>query len=90
MGLAYLETGRLGGAIAALHAALDSSPTIPNLLYYFGRATDLAAKRSFDQACETQPRPGAPQHRPRITGTNRASRPQDVVSLQTRSQSTPR
>src|ERR1700728_4113708 len=34
MGLAYLETGRLDGAITALRAALEKQPDDPNLLYY--------------------------------------------------------
>jgi tetratricopeptide (TPR) repeat protein len=52
LGLAYLETGRLGSAIAALQAALAQRPNDPDLLYYFGRATSLASKRAFDQIVE--------------------------------------
>jgi tetratricopeptide (TPR) repeat protein len=78
LGLAYLETGRLGGAIAALHAALDKQPNDPNLLYYFGRATALAAKRSSDQLAKLNPdvahRSGAADNLGRPS--------EDVVSLQ--------
>ena len=52
LGLAYLETGKLGNAIAALQAALNQRPNDPDLLYYFGRATELASKRAFDQIVE--------------------------------------
>jgi tetratricopeptide (TPR) repeat protein len=55
LGLAYLETGRLGPAITALQAALDKQPNDPNLLYYFGRGTALASKRSFDQLAIVNP-----------------------------------
>ncbi len=55
LGLAYLETGRLDGAITALHAALNQQPDDPNLLYYLGRALDLAAKRTLDQLRKSSP-----------------------------------
>lgn len=55
LGLAYLETGRLDGAITALHAALDKQPDDLNLLYYLGRALALASKRTFDQAAKINP-----------------------------------
>jgi tetratricopeptide (TPR) repeat protein len=79
MGLAYLETGRLGGAIAALDAALDKQPNDPNLLYYFGRATALAAKRSSEQLAAANPGP-APKSS--SAADNKSGRPQDLVSLQ--------
>jgi tetratricopeptide (TPR) repeat protein len=50
LGLAYLETGRLGSAILALHAALERQPGDSDLLYYFGRATALAAQRTAAEA----------------------------------------
>jgi len=83
LGLAYLDTGRLGGAIAALHAALEKQPNDPNLLYYFGRATDLASKRSFDQLSKLNP----DMARRSTAAPDNRSRPpqdpsQDVVSLQ--------
>jgi superkiller protein 3 len=83
MGLAYLETGRLGGAIAALHAALDKQPNDPNLLYYFGRATDLASKQSFDQLAKLNPdmarrSTAAPDHR----NQPQQDPSQGIVSLQ--------
>ena len=79
LGLAYLETGRLGGAIAALQAALDKQPNDPNLLYYFGRATDLASKRSFDQLAKLNP----DLARKSSAALDNGSRPpQDIASLQ--------
>ena len=55
LGLAYLETGRLGGAIVALKAALEKQPNDPDLLYYFGRATTMAGKGTFDQLTSMNP-----------------------------------
>jgi tetratricopeptide (TPR) repeat protein len=78
LGRAYLETGRLGSAIMALEAALDRQPKDPDVLYYFGHATDLAAKRTAGQLAKldpaTAPKSGA--------AADSASRPQDVASLQ--------
>ena len=82
LGLAYLETGRLGGAIAALHAALDKQPNDPNLLYYFGRATALASKRSSNQLAKLNSDAAAP---PRTT---RAGRLKTSLACKTRSQRT--
>ena len=48
LGVAYLEAGRLGDAIGMLGASLNQHPNDPDLLYYFGRATGLASKSSFD------------------------------------------
>lgn len=79
LGLAYLETGRLGGAIAALHAALERQPNDPNLLYYFGRATALASRRSSDELAK------ATTDLTRQSGAaadNESRPPQDIVSLQ--------
>lgn len=79
LGLAYLETRRLGSAIMALRAALDAQPNAPDLLYYFGHATALASKRTFDQLAKTKP-DGA-----RNSGTSADDKslpPQDVVELQ--------
>ena len=79
LGLAYLETGRLGGAIAALGTALDRQPNDPNLLYYFGRATALASKQSFDQLAQVDPGLA----RQSGAGADKQNRPpQDIVSLQ--------
>lgn len=79
LGLAYLETGRLPAAVTALRAALDRQPNDPNLLYYFGRATALASKRTFNQATKLNPDlartiNSAAHSEPRS--------PQDVVTLQ--------
>ena len=78
LGLAYLETGRLGSAIMALQAALERQPNDPDLLYYFGRATALAAKRTFSQLAAMKPdltqKPDLPQKNVPA---------QDVVTLQT-------
>jgi tetratricopeptide (TPR) repeat protein len=79
LGLAYLETGRLGGAITMLHKALDKQPDDPNLLYYFGRATALAAKRSSDQLAGSNPAVARNNGAAADTG---ARPPQDVVGLQ--------
>ena len=49
LGAAYLETGRLGSAIMALQEALARQPNDADMLYYFGRATNLAAMRSLDR-----------------------------------------
>jgi tetratricopeptide (TPR) repeat protein len=79
LGLAYLETGRLGAAIAMLHAALDRQPNDPNLLYYFGRATAFASKRSFDELVKVNPDLA---HKTSTPADNESRPPQDVVSLQ--------
>ncbi len=55
LGLADLETGRLGSAIMALQAALDRQPDDSDLLYDFGRATALAAKQTFEQLAKINP-----------------------------------
>jgi tetratricopeptide (TPR) repeat protein len=78
LGLAYLETGRFGGAIVTLHAALDRQPNDLNLLYYFGRATASASKRSVDELAKLNP----DLARKSSAGADNESRPtQDVVSL---------
>lgn len=79
LGLAYLETGRLPAAVTALRAALDRQPNDPNLLYYFGRATALASKRTLDQLTKLNPDlarriDSAPDHE--------SQSPQSVVTLQ--------
>jgi tetratricopeptide (TPR) repeat protein len=48
MGLAYLETGKLNDAIAALQVSLDQHPNDPDVLYYYGQATALASKKAFE------------------------------------------
>jgi tetratricopeptide (TPR) repeat protein len=79
LGLAYLETGRLGSAITALQAALDRQPNDPDLLYYFGRATALASKRTFDQLAEVNP----DLARKSVAAADSENLPpQDVVNLQ--------
>jgi O-antigen biosynthesis protein len=79
LGLAYLETGRLGGAIAALREALNRQPHDLNALYYFGRATALAAKRSSDQLLHVNS--GLPR---KSSGDGQEEGPplQDLVTLQ--------
>lgn len=47
LGLAYLQTGNLGSAIGALQTALGRQPNDPDILYYFGEATALAARQAF-------------------------------------------
>jgi tetratricopeptide (TPR) repeat protein len=79
LGLAYLETGRLTDALTALQAALDKRPNDPDLLYYFGRATALASKRSFDQLVKINP----DLARKSSAAADNESRPTgNVVSLQ--------
>ena len=79
LGLAYLETGRLGGAIATLHAALGRKPDDPNLLYYFGRAAAFASKRSFDDLAKVNPDLA---HKTSAPADNESRPPQDLVDLQ--------
>ncbi len=78
LGVAYLETGKLGSAIVALQAALEKQPDDPDMLYYFGRATALASKRCLDQLTKINPelarKSGAPD--------SESHSPQDVVELQ--------
>jgi tetratricopeptide (TPR) repeat protein len=85
LGLAYLETGRLGSAIMALQAALERQPGDPDLLYYFGRATGLAARRTFDQLARDQPEKTSPDAAPRQeTATDAGHDPvKEVIRLQT-------
>ena len=79
LGLAYLETGRLPAAVTALRAALDKQPNDPNLLYYFGRATALASKRTLNQVARLNP----DLARTFTSGVhNEHGTPQDVVTLQ--------
>ena len=47
LGLAYLETGRVVNAVAALQTALKSQPDNPDVLYYFGRAASLASRQAL-------------------------------------------
>jgi len=82
LGLAYLETGRLGAAIAALHAALDKQPNDLNLLYYFGRATGLAAKRSLDELAKVNPGLAHKSGNADNGSQPREGLARDVVSLQ--------
>ena len=79
LGLAYLETGRLGSAIMALQAALNNQPNDPDLLYYFGRATGSAAKRTLDQLAKVNPDMA---RKSSDAAANESRPPQDVVELQ--------
>ena len=79
LGLAYLETGRLGSAVMALKAALDQRPDDPDLLYYFGTAAAAASRQSARRLSVIKPgwarESGAP--------ANGAKRPDpDIVELQ--------
>jgi len=76
IGLAYLETGRLGAAITELEAALKKHPNDTNLLYYFGRAAALASKQSLDQLAAIDPELA----RKSVAAPENASQP-DLVSL---------
>ena len=79
LGLAYLETGRLGSAIMALRSALERQPDDPDLLYYFGRATGLAAKRTLDQLAGMSP---DSTHKKETTANGGRDSIQDVIRLQ--------
>jgi tetratricopeptide (TPR) repeat protein len=79
LGLAYLQTGRLPGAVTALKAALDRQPNDTNLLYYFGRATALASKRTFDQLTKLNPDLA---HRVDAPADHESQSAQSVVTLQ--------
>jgi tetratricopeptide (TPR) repeat protein len=79
LGVAYLETGRLGSAITALQAALDRQPNDPDLLYYFGRATAFASKRTSDQLTKINPDLA---HKSSVTADQESLPQQDVVNLQ--------
>lgn len=78
LGVAYLETERFGSAIMALQAALDRQPGDPDMLYYFGRATALASKRSLDQLTKINPELA----RDGISPDAERRLPKDVVELQ--------
>ena len=82
LGLAYLETGRLGSAIMALHAALGRQPNDADLLYYYGRATGLAADKTKKQLSTQHP-----QWAPEKATEEKPSR--DVVTLQSELAKTP-
>jgi cytochrome c-type biogenesis protein CcmH/NrfG len=76
LGLAYLETGRLGSAIMALRASLERQPDDPDLLYYYGRATALAAEKTRKQLSKINPQ--------LVSGKDAEGRPlRDVAALQT-------
>jgi len=79
LGLAYLDTGRLGAAITALRVAVDRHPNDPDLLYYFGRATALASKRSADDLAKVNP---GLARRSSGGAAAESQAPRDVVSLQ--------
>jgi tetratricopeptide (TPR) repeat protein len=55
LGMAYLETGKVGDALSALQNAIQQKPNDPDLLYYFGKAAALASVRAFDQVIATAP-----------------------------------
>ncbi len=76
LGLAYLETGRLGAAILAFQAALGRNPGDPDLLYYYGRATAIAGDKTFRQLIAIDPQ--------LANGTPGEGRPlRDVATLET-------
>jgi tetratricopeptide (TPR) repeat protein len=79
LGLAYLQTGRLGSAIVALQAALNAQPKDPDLLYYFGRATDLASERTSEQLAKANPDLASKNGG---AAGDSESRAQDVVALE--------
>lgn len=76
LGLAYFETGRLGSAIMALHAALERQPNDPDLLYYYAHATGLAADKTLRQLASVSPELAGRKDTP-------GSSTKDVATLQT-------
>jgi tetratricopeptide (TPR) repeat protein len=48
LGIAQMESGKLGEAIATLQLALQKHPNDQDLLYYLGRASGLLSKQSID------------------------------------------
>jgi tetratricopeptide (TPR) repeat protein len=80
MGLAYLETGRLDGAITILRGALEKQPDDPNLLYYYGRALALASKRTLDQVAGINPE--LARQRSGVPDNAKQNQTEDVVDLQ--------
>ena len=79
LGLAYLETGRLGSAIVALQAALERQPKDPDLLYYFGRATAEASRATADQLAKIA---GSSVSGNAAAANGAGGATEDVVSLQ--------
>jgi tetratricopeptide (TPR) repeat protein len=76
LGLAYLETGRLGSAIMALQVSLQRQPNDPDLLYYFGQAAAQAGRRTANQLAKMDPN--------LASAKEREQRPlRDVATLQT-------
>ena len=55
LGIAELEAGQLGDALANLQNALAARPNDPDLLYYFGRASGLFSKQSIDTLLANYP-----------------------------------
>jgi tetratricopeptide (TPR) repeat protein len=55
LGIAQLENGRLGEAIATLQLALQKHPNDQDLLYYLGRASGLLSKQSIDSMLAEYP-----------------------------------
>lgn len=84
LGLAYLETGRLGSAVAALQTALERQPNDVDLLYYFGQATALASKRTAAQLLQIErlrTNGGAPSRcTAESTSGNPSPSPQEVIT----------
>jgi cytochrome c-type biogenesis protein CcmH/NrfG len=76
LGLAYFETGRLGSAIMALHAALERQPNDPDLLYYYAEATGRAADKTLKQLASVNPELAGRQDTPGFPT-------KDVAALQT-------
>jgi tetratricopeptide (TPR) repeat protein len=55
LGIAQLEAGNLAEAVTNLQTALAKHPNDPDLLYYFGRASGLLSKQSFDSLLAADP-----------------------------------
>ncbi len=55
LGIAQIQTGQLGEAVANLETALTEHPNNPDILYYLGRASGLLAKQSIDTLLAAYP-----------------------------------
>jgi tetratricopeptide (TPR) repeat protein len=58
LGQAYLEIGNLGNALFALDAAVKRQPKDPDVLYYYGKATETAALRAIAESKAEPTDPG--------------------------------
>jgi tetratricopeptide (TPR) repeat protein len=55
LGVAYLESGKLGNALTALDVARQHQPDDTDVLYYYGRATAMAAQQARERLAKADP-----------------------------------